>query len=342
MAKPLIVVDPQPRALEEIFDAPTRARFERLGELIVHEGPGRMSSDIVERHLPDMALLIGQTDMGKERLDRARNLRAIINVETNFLQNVDYETCFQRGIHVLAPSSAFARPVAEMALGMAIDLCRGVTVADRAFRAGDEKWLLDGAEGCFSLYGAAIGLIGFGDLARAFTPLTVPFGCPVKAYDPWVSDHFMAGYGVGAASLEEVLSTSRVIFVFAGVTSENQGFLGRREFELIKPGSVVLLMSRAGVVDFPEFLRQIESGRFRAASDVFPIEPAPTDDSARKVEGLLLSPHRAGALPDSLFEIGRQTVADAELILHGLPPLSCRRAQRETVAKSRSKPVEAR
>ena len=92
-----------------------------------------------------------------------------------------------------------------------------------------------------------------------------------------------------AASLDEVLSTSQVIVVFAGVTSENQGFLGRREFERITPGSVVLLMSRAGVVDFPEFLAQIESGRFRAASDVYPIEPAPADDPARKVEGLLLS-----------------------------------------------------
>ena len=278
--------------------------------------------------------------MPKERLDRAGKLRAIINVETNFLPNVDYETCFRRGVHVLAPGSAFARPVAEMALGMAIDLCRGVTAADRAFRAGGEKWLLDGAEGCFSLYGSAVGLIGFGDLARAFLPLTRPFGCPVKAYDPWVSDHFMEGFGVTAASLEDVLSTSRVIAVFAGVTSENQGFLGRREFELITPGSVVLLMSRAAVVDFPEFLRQIESGRFRAASDVFPIEPAPASDPARRVEGLLLSPHRAGALRDSPFEIGRQTVADAELILRGLPPLSCRRAQPETVGRSRSKPIE--
>jgi phosphoglycerate dehydrogenase-like enzyme len=339
MTKPIIVVDPQPRGLREIFEPRTRARFEQLGELVVHDGPGRMPAERIERYLPEMALLIGQTDMPKERLERAKNLRAIINVETNFLQNVDYETCFQRGVHVLAPSSAFARPVAEMALGMAIDLCRGVTAADRAFRAGREKWLLDAAEGCFSLYGSAIGLIGFGDLARAFVPLTIPFHCPVKAYDPWVSDHIMEGLGVSAASLDEVLSTSRVIVVFAGVTSENQGFLGRREFELIKPGSVFLLMSRAAVVDFPEFLAQIEAGRFRAASDVFPIEPVAADDPARKVEGLLLSAHRAGALADSLFEIGRQTVADAELILRGLPPLSCRRAQRETVGRSRSKPV---
>ena len=340
MAGHLIVIDPQPRELNEIFDADLWARMQRLGGLAVHEGRGRMPSERFEPLLPEMTLLIGQSDMPKTRLDRAPKLRGIVNVETNFLQNVDYETCFQRGVHVLAPSSAFAKPVAEMALGLAIDLCRGVTAADRAMRAGREKWLLDGAEGCFSLCGARVGLVGFGDLARAFTPLLQPFGCAVKAYDPWISDHFMTGFGVTPASLEDVLRTSQVVVVFAAVTSENEGFLGKREFEMIAPGSVVLLMSRAGVVDFPEFLRQIESGRFRAATDVFHREPAPSDDPARRVEGLILSPHRAGAMTDSLLEIGRQTVADAELILKGLPPLSCRRAQRETVGRSRSKPIE--
>ncbi len=299
-----------------------------------------MPAERFESYLPEMALLIGQSDMPKARLDRASRLRAIINVETNFLQNVDYDVCFGRGIHVLAPGSAFAEPVAEMAVGMAIDLCRGVTTADRAMRKAQEKWLLDGAGGCFSLYGARVGLIGFGDLARAFVPLVRPFGCPIKACDPWVSDHFMAGFGVASASHEEVLKTSQVIVVFASVTSENQGFLGKREFEMIAPGSVFLLMSRAGVVDFPEFLRQVESGRFRAATDVFPQEFAPRDEPARNIEGLLLSPHRAGAIQDSLYEIGRQTVANAGLILRELPPLSCRRARRETVSLSRSKPIE--
>jgi phosphoglycerate dehydrogenase-like enzyme len=341
MDRPLIVIDPEPRGLAEIFEPPVFARLQSLGRLEIHEGAGRMPSERLDALLPEAVVLIGQSDMPRERLDRAPMLRAIVNVETNFLQNVDYETCFQRGIHVLAPSSAFARPVAEMTLGLMIDLARGITAADRGTRAGTEKWLLVGAEGCFSLYGAEVGLIGFGDLARAFTPLLAPFGCKVRAFDPWVSGHFMAGFGVAAASLDEVLSQSQAIVVFAAVTSDNQGFLGKREFELIRPGSIFLLMSRAGVVDFPEFLRQVEHGRFRAATDVFPIEPAPRDDPARRVQGLLLSPHRAGAMIDALYEIGRQTVADAELILKGLPPLSCRRAQRETVLRSRSKPIEA-
>ena len=294
MPKPLIVVDPQPRGLAETFEPDVWRRLEGLGELLVHEGEGRMPAEVFDMHLPQAELVIGQSDMPKSRLDRAPRLRAIINVETNFLQNVDYETCFARGIHVLAPSSAFAKPVAEMALGMAIDLCRGVTAADRAMRAGTEKWLLVGAGGCFSLYGASVGLVGFGDLGRAFAPLLAPFGCKVKAFDPWLSDHFMAGFGVAAAPLDEVLSTSQVIVVFAAATSDSQAFLAKREFDLIAPGSVFLLMSRAGVVDFEEFLRQVEGGRFRAASDVFPIEPAQGGDPVRGIDGLLLSPHRPG------------------------------------------------
>jgi phosphoglycerate dehydrogenase-like enzyme len=139
MARPLIVIDPEPRALDEIFDQAAWSTLESLGEVAVHEGAGRMPAARFESFLPEMELLIGQSDISKARLDRAKKLRAIVNVETNFLQNVDYETCFERGIHVLAPSSAFARPVAEMALGLAIDLCRGVTAADRAMRAGSEK-----------------------------------------------------------------------------------------------------------------------------------------------------------------------------------------------------------
>jgi len=340
MDRPLIVIDPDPRGLSDTFEPSVFAKLQSLGRLEIHEGAGRMAAERLDALLPDTVLLIGQSDMPRVRLDRALNLRAIINVETNFLQNVDYETCFARGVHVLTPSSAFAKPVAEMTLGLMIDLARGITAADRATRAGVEKWLLDGAAGCFSLCGAEVGLIGFGDLARAFVPLLAPFGCKLKVYDPWVSAHYMAGFGVTAATLDEVLSTSQAIIVFAAVTSDNQGFLGKREFELIRPGSIFLLMSRAAVVDFPEFLRQIELGRFRAATDVFPSEPAPRDDPARRVEGLVLSPHRAGAMVDSLYEIGRQTVADAELILKGLPPMSCRRAQRETVLRSRSKPIE--
>ena len=128
--------------------------------------------------------------------------------------------------------------------------------------------------------------------------------------------------------------------MFAGVTSENQGFLGRTELSLIRSDAIFLLMSRAAVVDFPTFIEFVKHGKFRAATDVFPIEPVPKEDPLRSIEGLLLSAHRTGGMPEALFEIGRQAVADAELILKGLPPVVCRKALPETVKRFRSKPVD--
>ena len=63
------------------------------------------------------------------------------------------------------------------------------------------------------------------------------------------------------------------------------------------------------------------------------------DDSIREVEGLLLSAHRTGGMLNALYEIGRQAMADTELILKGVPPVVCRRAMPETVGRFRSKPV---
>ena len=62
--------------------------------------------------------------MDTARLERARKLKAIINVETNFTGNVDFEYCLANGIHVPTPGSAFSDAIAESALGMAIELAR--------------------------------------------------------------------------------------------------------------------------------------------------------------------------------------------------------------------------
>ena len=185
-----------------------------------------MPADEVDRLLPEVEIIIGQTDMPRERIERATKLRAIFNVETNFLPNVDYQACQERGIAVLAPGSAFAQSVAEAALAMAIDLARGITRADRDFRAGRETYGLEANRDTFVFAGAPVGIIGFGDLGRTLRELLVPFRNPVAVYDPWLPPELIRARGCTPAGLDDLLATSRVVFVFAGVTSENQGFLG--------------------------------------------------------------------------------------------------------------------
>ena len=100
-------------------------------------------------------------------------------------------------------------------------------------------------------------------------------------------------------------------------------------------------MSRAGVVDFDALVRVVAEGRLRAAVDVFPEEPLAAGPSGpRRSTALLLSPHRAGGMPEAFLEIGRLAVGDLELVLRGLPPVLCRRAEAETVGRMRSRPVD--
>ena len=338
MDRPLIIIDPLPRTLDLICDSQTRARLERLGRLVVSE-QAPMDDRTVDDLIPEASILIGQTAMPTERLRRAVHLKAIFNVETNFLPNIDYKTCRERGIWVLSPTAAFAQAVAEAGVAMAIDLVRGISAADRAFRAGREQYGLAANDGCFMFSGAPVGMIGFGDLGRALRMLLVPFRTPVSVYDPWLPDELIRGHDCVPASLDDVLSGSRVVFIVASPTSENQGAIGKRAFELMQPGSAVVLLSRAAVVDFPEFVRQVQSGRILGATDVFPDEPVAPDDPVRGVEGMLLSAHRTGGMQEALYEIGRRTVADAELVLRGLPPMLCRHADAGLAERLRSKPV---
>ena len=336
----MILVDPLPRTLAMICDGPTRERLEALGPLVVHED-GPMPDDVVERHLPEVTAIVGQTAMPRRRLERAPNLRAIVNVEGNFLPNVDYAAALDRGVHVLNASPAFARPVAEMALGMALDLARGIGAADRAMRAGREVYGLDGNAEAFLLSGAPVGIVGFGDLGRALRKLLTPFGCRVKVHDPWLPDPVIEAADAEPASLDDVLAGSKVIFVFASVTAGNEGFLGRAELERIRPGSVFLLHEPRGRgrLRRPHGPRR-RRARCGPARTCSPRSRSPRDHPARRLEGMLLSPHRAGGMAEAFLEIGRLAVADLELILRGLPPACCKRAERETAGLMRSRPVE--
>lgn len=339
--KPLVILDPFPRKLEDIFSKSAFADLAACSNLLIHDdGKSSMPDQEIDAHIHEVVLIIGQPDLYAGRLSKASNLRAIINVETNFYPNVDYDFCAKNGIHVLTPGSAFAPVVAELSLAMAIDLARGITSSDGRFRQGNEKYGLDSNTNSFSLLNAPVGIIGYGDLGRKLHSLIEPFGGRVRVFDPWLPDYYLKGQGVEPESLEGLLGSSRFVFIFASVTSQNEGFIDRNMLGLIPDNSVVLLMSRAAVVNWSDLVAEASSGRLRVGTDVFPEEPVSKDDPVRKVGNMLFSTHRAGAMREALLDIGDQTVADAKLVLQRLPPVVCRRAIPETVNMSRSKPVE--
>jgi phosphoglycerate dehydrogenase-like enzyme len=337
--KPLVLFDPYPRPRARIFNAAQWARLTAIAT-IVETGDGQMADEIVERWLPEASVVIGQTTLGPERIGQALQLKSIINVEGNFFQNIAYDACFARGISVLSIAPAFATPVAEMCLTLALDLARGVTAGDQAMRRGSEVYGTPGNPDAVPLTGARVGIIGYGNIGRALRRMLAGFRAQVSVYDPWLPANAIYEDDAHPIGLDELLRTSQFIIVLASVTSDNQGFLDRAKLELIPRDSIFVLASRAGVVDFDALIELANAGRFRAATDVFPVEPVPQQHRVRQSR-LLLSAHRAGGTPATALAIGEMVLDDLSLILQGLPPVRLQAARRETVSRMRSPPAQA-
>ena len=337
-ALPLVISAPEPRTLDLIFTPEVLARFRTKYRIVetTPEGVAALPADL----LAEARYIVGQPPIALATLERMTALRCIFNVESNLINNMPYETLFSRGIHVVTTGMVFAEPVAELGLAMALNLARDVVDADLAFRQGRELWGGDGNQTARLLSGADVGIIGFGDLGRALNRLLSGFRARIKVFDPWLPPSILVENGVEPASLDKVLSTSDFVFVVASVTSENQGFLGADAFARMRKGAAFILLSRAGVVDFPALMDAVRSGHIVAASDVFPEEPLAQDHPVRTLPGFLRSAHRAGALDIAFKRMGDMVLEDMDLIDRGLPPMRSKRAERETVSRMRSKPVD--
>jgi lactate dehydrogenase-like 2-hydroxyacid dehydrogenase len=143
MTAPLIFLDPFPRNEMMVYDAPTEAALSAMGRVVAHFG-SRAPDDLVDEVLPEVAVIVGQTAMPKDRLDRAPNLRAILNVKANWEPNIDYAEAHARGIQVLSAAPCMAPAVAEFCIGQAVMLARGLHRADALFRAGQEGYGIGG------------------------------------------------------------------------------------------------------------------------------------------------------------------------------------------------------
>ncbi len=339
--KPVVLLRPAPQTIERIF---TDDALRRLNErYTVIDGEADPSEEAIDACLPEVFAIIGQPDLPRERLERAPKLRGILNVEGNFFQNVDYDAAFERGVNVVACMPTYAQAVAEFSLGLAIDLARGISREDRAFREGREGYVFASTADSILLRGSQMGILGYGNIGRKLLPLLEAFRpSVVRCYDPWLPDAVIREAGMVPASLEEVMGTSTFLFVLATVTDESTHLLNAENMMLIPRDARVILSSRAAVVDFEAMVRYVAEGRFLVATDVWPDEPAPADHPARTVENMVLQAHRAGGIPQAFDDIGEMVLDDLALMEQGLPPVRNQMAARELVTRYRSKPVDSK
>ena len=337
MKKLIVISDPFPRTLDLIFTKKKLKELKTKYTLIV--APSKNKKKFYESNIHKASFIMGQPDLDKKLLSKAIKLKAIINVESNFMNNVDYQYCHKRGIHVIATSPVFSKPVAEIALGMTLSLLRNIHQAHFDFLKGKEKYGLESNLKASMLSGKKIGLLGFGDLAKSLYPLLLPFTKDISVYDPWLPKNVIKRYGFQPINLKDMFSKCEVIYVLAAVTTENKNLIDKKLLNRMKPNTLFILMSRAAVVNFKDLVTRLKKGDIYVATDVFPEEPVRKNDPIRKVKNILFSAHRAGALKEAFFDMGNIVLKDMDLILKNQKPKYCKKAQLKTVELLSSKPV---
>ncbi len=329
--KPKLVLDQFFRKVEELFTPEDWARLTALCEVVGGQN-WPMSPATLEQHRGDMRFLVAaRPTLDREQLAAAPALEAIIEVSGRFPETVDYDAAFRRGIRVLSSAPGFRESVAEMCLGLMLAGARGIVAEHEAFRLGHEHWLADNGATDFSLFGARVGFVGYGSIAREVTRLLAPFRPLVAAYDPWLPPGALDGTGVELMALDDLARWSRVLVVAATPTRENAGLVSEPVIRLLPRGTLVVLISRAHLADFPALVAAARERRIRLAVDVFPAEPVPADDPVRGISNVILSPHRAAAVDGGRQLIGRMIVDDIAAMLEGRPPTRLQPANPATI-----------
>ncbi|MCY3994801.1 MAG: hypothetical protein OXF07_01540 [Rhodobacter sp.] len=317
--KPSVILDPHWRRISELFSPADRARLDARFE-VVWGKDGKIPQKILSEALPRATALVAATPVvDRAMLGSAPRLRAVIEVSGGFPDTIDYAACFERGVEVLSSSPGFRESVAEMGLAMILAGARGLCREHEAFRTGREAWIEDRAGVDFTLHGAKVGFVGFGQIAREMTRHLVSFDCQIRAYDPWIAKEVAKDHGVGLCGLDELLAWSRCVVIAAVPTYGNSGLIDSSRLALLRDNTFLLLLSRAHLVNWSDLMAELRVGRITAAIDVFPDEPLPADDPIRDLPNVILSPHRAAAVEGGRRLIGRMLVDDLEAILAGSP-----------------------
>ena len=213
-----------------------------------------------------------------------------------------------------------AAPVAEMALAMVLALVRRLREYEREMRAGVQHSNKDASRG-ETVRGRRVGIVGFGRIGRAFARMVAPLGAELYVSDPFCSDETAVEHGAKKVETEELLNTSSVVVLAAGLTEETRGMLNARTLALMPDGAYLVNVGRGGLVEMEALLAELRSGRLSAALDVTdPLEPLPSDHELRRLPNVLLTPHVAAGGIEMRHALGATAAEEVARFFRGERP----------------------
>ncbi len=226
----------------------------------------RLSEDeVAELVATDViAILAGLEPLTDRVLSNAKSLRVIARCGTG-LDSVDLQAASRLGIDVFNTPDAPTQAVAELTIAHMLNSLRHISTTDSNMRSG--KWTP--AMGSL-LATKTVGLIGVGRIGSAVAKLAQAFGARVIGFDPVVSSH----NSVELLSLDEVLNQSDIVSLHVPINDQTHHIVNASAISRMKPGSIVVNVSRGGLIDEPALHDALKSQHLSgAALDCFEEEP---------------------------------------------------------------------
>jgi D-3-phosphoglycerate dehydrogenase len=235
-------------------------------------------------------------------LEKAPKLRVIGRAGVG-VDNIDADAATRHGIVVMNTPGANAVAVAELTLGLMIDLARMVPRANTTMHAGSwEKKSLQGTE----LRGKTLGIVGLGRVGLEVARRARGFGMELVGNDPFVSAAIARENGVRLASREEVIRQADYLTLHVGLTADTEGMLNATTFATMKKGVRLVNCARGELIVEEDLVAALKSGQVAgAALDVFHKEPL-KDSPFFGLDNVILTPHIAGSTAEAQEAVGIQ------------------------------------
>jgi D-lactate dehydrogenase len=231
--------------------------------------------------------------------------------------NIDIEACRQQAIHVCRVPAYSPEAVAEHAVAMILTLNRKTHKAYNRVR--EQNFSLNGLLG-FNLHGKTVGVIGTGNIGKAFCRIMLGFGCTVKAFD-LVANKEMESIGVTYHPLMEVLQ-SDVISLHCPLNEQTRHLIGPETINYIKKGAMLINTGRGALIDTKTMIQALKNGHISALGlDVYEQEEKlffrdlstkiiQDDDIQRLMSfpNVLITAHQAFFTDEALSQIASTTL----------------------------------
>lgn len=261
----------------------------------------------------------GSPRIGAEILDAAPQLRIIGELEGDrFAARIDVPAAQARGIRVTDTTNGSSYGVAEWALGMILNATRNAgEVFREMIRGGWRPPRSEGGFAPFELTGKKVGLIGLGIIGRRLVQLLEPFHGDIRAHDPYVPKEVADVLGVRLTNLDYIMADSEVIVCVAPITPKTRRMIGKRELDLIAPGTALVNVSRGAIFDPEATIERLSRGDITGAFDVWDPEPIPADSPIRSLPNVFLTPHVASATKEGRGRFFKLMVDELDRFFHG-------------------------